>query len=164
MLGLKAWKLIYIYTKCKTIEQPYLKLHYSWRGNDATDLGDMDTDMDTVREGVEAAEESSGEFRHTGHVAFNLSHSSMQLEWKKWRQSGMVLMVSLGWYSDRQIAQVVSLGFGSRRLSPNCVLGKDSMVGLSRPATAEVGWWPIERERFVVGRLGRVKALNLPQT
>lgn len=40
-----------------------------------------DDDEDIDKEGV-TRDDPSGEFRHTGHVAFTLSHSSMQLAWK----------------------------------------------------------------------------------
>lgn len=75
----------------------------------------------------------------------------------------MVLIVSFDWYSDKHMAHVVSLDFGSRLLCPSVVLGNDSIVEPSRPALVKVGWWPNERERCDVGRLGRAKALNLPQ-
>lgn len=45
------------------------------------DAKEDDDDEDTEEEGV-TRDDPSGDFRHTGHVAFNLSHSSMQLAWK----------------------------------------------------------------------------------
>ena len=68
-----------------------------------------------------------------GHVAFKLSHSSMHSAWKQCGHSGMVFRVSLGWYSDRHIGQVLSLGLGRRRLSPRTIFGQDSIVAPSRP-------------------------------
>ena len=91
--------------------------------NDVDD-GDDDSiaDDDTDEHGV-PNDDASGEFLQTGQVGFIFSHSSTQSTWKQWLHSGMVLMVSLGWYSDRQIGQVPSLGLGRRILSPSTVLG-----------------------------------------
>ncbi|CAN1158379.1 hypothetical protein LINPERHAP2_LOCUS22114 [Linum perenne] len=45
----------------------------------------------------------------------------------------MVLRVSLGLYSDKQMEQVLSSGFGNLLLSPSTIFGYDSIVGPSSP-------------------------------
>lgn len=75
----------------------------------------------------------SGEFRHTGQVPFNFSHSSMQSAWKQCWHGGIVLSVSFGSYSERQIGHVASSILGSLLLSPNTIFGYDSIVGPSKP-------------------------------
>lgn len=77
--------------------------------------------------------EGEGEFRQTGHVPFILSHSSMQSAWKQCLQWGIHLIASLQRYSDKQMGQGVSLGPGTRLLSPRISLSYDSMVRSSRP-------------------------------
>lgn len=90
---------------------------------------------------LESTWAGEGEFRHTGHVLFNRSHSSTQSAWKQCLHSGMHLTVSLVRYSDKHIAQVVSLGPGSRLLSPRTSFWYDSIVVWSRPITTMVGSW-----------------------
>lgn len=74
----------------------------------------------------------------------------------------MLLKVSLGSYSERQIAHVLSLGFKKRPLSPSRVLGYFSIVAPSSPVANGMG----SRE-IVIGKsmfLRRfVFLLNLPQ-
>ncbi|KAJ4824877.1 hypothetical protein Tsubulata_007181 [Turnera subulata] len=63
----------------------------------------------------------------------------MQSTWKQWWHSGIHLTVSLLRYSDKQMAQVLSLRPGSRLLSPKTIFLYDSMVDSSRPITAMMG-------------------------
>lgn len=74
----------------------------------------------------------------------------------------MLLKVSLGSYSQRQIEHVLSLGFNKRPLSPIRVLGYFSIVAPSRPITKGMGSREIVAGRSVLrGRW--VSILTLPQ-
>ena len=76
----------------------------------------------------------------------------------------MVLNVSLGWYSDKHIEQVLSLAFGNRRLSPSTIFGYDSIVGPSRPATRVACCGAIKVESCVLGWRIWISTLARPLT
>ena len=63
----------------------------------------------------------------------------------------MVLSISLGWYSDKHIEQVLSLGLGNSRLSPRKVFGYDSIMRPSRPITKAACCGIVEVESCVLG-------------
>ena len=50
----------------------------------------------------------------------------------------MALNVSLGWYSDKHMGQMLSLGLGNSQLLPSKVFGYDSIVALLRTITMVV--------------------------
>lgn len=82
---------------------------------------------------------AGGDFRHTGHVEFIRSHSSIHSAWKQCLHSGMHLIVSLLRYSDKHIGQVLSLGPGILRLSPSTSFSYDSIVDSSSPVSTTAG-------------------------
>lgn len=85
------------------------------------------------------ASSAGGDFRHTGHVKFIRSHSSIHSAWKQCLHSGMHLIVSLLRYSDKHIGQMLSLGPGILRLSPSTSFSYDSIVDSSSPVTTTAG-------------------------
>lgn len=50
--------------------------------------------------------ESCNERRHTGQVDCFLSHISMQDRWKLWPHLGIILNISLSWYSAKHIVHL----------------------------------------------------------
>ena len=63
----------------------------------------------------------------------------------------MALNVSLGWYSDKHMGQMLSLGLGNSQLLPSKVFGYDSIVALSRTITMVVWCVIVEVESYVLG-------------
>ena len=81
-----------------------------------------------------------------GHVALKLSHSSIHSMWKQCWHLGMVFRVALGWYSDKHIGQVLSLGLGKLQAP---AFTKNNNFG--QWSTCGIEFWDFKASSSIIG-------------